>query len=66
MPCQSWSLFVINVNAKATMSKTNAPIAKPQDQLSSHATEKEIYVLLYYYTYMLLYIYTPLRNLLRK
>ena len=29
------------------MSKTNAPIAKPQDQLSSHATEKEIYVLLY-------------------
>ena len=49
MSCQSWSLFVINVNAKATMSKTNAPIAKPHDQLSSHATEKEleIYVLLY-------------------
>ena len=40
------------------MSRTNAPIAKPQDQLSSHATEKEIYVLLYIYTCY--YIFTHL------
>ena len=55
------------------MSKTNAPIAKPHDQLSSHATEKElqnlcviIYTCYYTFTHLCVIFYVNRRDRIEK